>query len=306
MSTILGNRLGFGSGGMVGHLSTPEVVDLAQSADELGFDLFTLSDHLHSERESLEPWTALSWIAARTRRIEVGTNVLGLPYRDPPVLAKMAETLDQLSGGRLVLGLGAGGYDREFSAFGLTVRTAPEKITAQYEAIDILRSLWTGAPTTHDGEQFRTRDARISPPAAHPIPIWLGSYGPRALRLTGERADGWLPSLGRITLDEAVRMRGRVVAAARDAGRDPDAITCACNVGVRVDPDGEPRPGLLTGPVDAVVEQVLQVVAAGFTFLLIHSLTVDQQEVLAREVFPQVRALAEERGLVGAGPGSTR
>ncbi|GAA4973473.1 LLM class flavin-dependent oxidoreductase [Pseudonocardia tropica] len=304
MSAILGRRLGFGSGGIVGHLSTPEVVDLAQSADELGFDLFTLSDHLHSERETLEPWTALSWIAARTSRIEVGTNVLGLPYRDPPVLAKMAETLDRLSAGRLVLGLGAGGYDHEFEAFGLTVRTAPEKITAQYEALDILRGLWTRETTTYHGEQFRTSEARISPRAAHPIPIWLGSYGPRALRLTGERADGWLPSFGRITLEQATRMRAQVVAAARDAGRDPGEITCACNIAVRVDARGEPRPGLVTGPVESVVEQVLEVVGAGFTFLLIHSLTVDEQEVLARDVFPQVRTLAEERGLVGAGGGT--
>lgn len=303
MSAIFGQQLGFGSGGITGTMSASQVVDLAVSADELGFDLFTLSDHLHSRRPTLEPWTALSVIAARTRTIEVGTNVLGLPYREPAVLAKMAETLDRLSGGRVVLGLGAGGYDHEFKAFGLPVRTPAQKITAQYEAIDILRSLWSQEVTSFAGSAFTVQEASIDPLPTHRIPIWLGSYGPRALVLTGERADGWLPSFGRITLDQAVAMRETVRSAAQAAGRDPNDITCACNISVRVDPALEPSPGVIAGTVPSVVEQILEVVAAGFTFLLIHSLSVEDQQVLARDVFPQVRAEVEARGVL---PGAAR
>ncbi|MGH2651238.1 MAG: LLM class flavin-dependent oxidoreductase, partial [Actinomycetota bacterium] len=91
----------------------------ARHAEELGFDLVTLWDHLYGTRPSYETWTLLTWMAASTSRISVGTNVLGLPYRNPVVIAKMAETLDRLSGGRLILGLGAGGNDAEFEAFGL-------------------------------------------------------------------------------------------------------------------------------------------------------------------------------------------
>ncbi len=298
MSAIVGQRLGFGSGGITGSMSAQQVVELAVSADELGFDLFTLSDHLHSRGPTLEPWTALTTIAARTTSIEVAPNVLGLPYREPAVLAKMAETLDRMSAGRVLLGLGAGGYDQEFEAFGLAVRTPARKITAQREAIGILRGLWSRERTTLDGSEFRVREASIAPRPEHPIPVWLGSYGPRALALTGELADGWLPSLGRLTLDQAVAMRETVRSAARAAGRDPDGITCACNVSVVVDPARAPAPGVLAGDVGSVIDQVLDVVAAGFTVLLIHSLTVEQQRVLAREVFPRVRAEVEERGLV--------
>ncbi len=298
MSRITGRQLGFGAGGAITGLDAAQTVDLAQSADELGFDLFTLSDHLHSQRPIAEPLTALTWIAATTTRIEIGTNVLGLPYRPPPVLAKTAETLDRLSGGRLVLGLGAGGYDHEFSAFGLTVRTPGAKIAAQREAITILRSLWSQRTTTFEGTQFTVREAAIDPLPEHPIPIWLGSYGPRALALTGELADGWVPSLGRIGLAKAVEMREVVRAAAVAAGRDPDDITCATNVGARVDPSATSTPGLLTGNADAVARQLVEVVEAGFTYLLLGAPTVRDQELLARDVLPQVRAAVAERGLL--------
>jgi alkanesulfonate monooxygenase SsuD/methylene tetrahydromethanopterin reductase-like flavin-dependent oxidoreductase (luciferase family) len=297
MSAIFGQRLGFGAGGVVRGNSTAQVLDLAQSADELGFDLFSLSDHLHTDRPTVEPWTALSWLAGKTERIELATNVLGLPYREPAVLAKMAETLDRVSGGRLILGLGAGGYDHEFGAFGLRVRKPGAKITAQREAIGILRGLWADESTTFDGKEFSVSQARIEPRPEHPIPIWLGSYGPRALELTGQVADGWLPSFGRIDLPQAIGMRKVVRDAARAAGREPDEITCACNLGVRVDPGQVSRPGLITGSVPEVVKQVVAVVEAGFTFLLLGAQTVEEQEILAREVLPAVRAEAESRGL---------
>lgn len=138
------------------------------------------------------------------------------------MLAKQAETLDRVSGGRFVLGLGAGGYDHEFSAFGLTVRTPGEKIRAQREAVAILRGLWSQPSTTLRGTEFSVTDARIEPRPAHPIPIWLGSYGPRALELTGQIADGWLPRSA-ASISRGRRRCGRPCATAVAAGRDPDA-----------------------------------------------------------------------------------
>ena len=290
MSEIHGQRLGFGAGGVFRGANTSHLLDLAQSADELGFDLFSLSDHLHTDQPTLEPWTALSWLAAKTSRVELGTNVLGLPYRAPAVLAKAAETLDRVSDGRLVLGLGAGGYDQEFEAFGLPVRSPGAKITAQREAIRILRGLWAGRPEVFDGKEFSVNDARITPLPAHRIPIWLGSYGPRALELTGQTADGWLPSLGRVDLANAIQMRDVVRKAAADAGRDPDEITYAANLTTRVDPKQTSYPGLVTGSVDDVVRQIVEVVRAGFTFLLLGPQSVTEQELLASEVIPAVRA----------------
>ena len=295
MSEIHGQRLGFGAGGMIRGTDPSRLLDLAQSADELGFDLFTLSDHLHSDQPTIEPWTALSWLAGKTERIELGTNVLGLPYRAPAVLAKAAETLDRMSQGRLVLGLGAGGYDHEFEAFGLTVRTPGAKITAQREAIRIIRGLWAGRPEVFAGKEFSVHGAQIAPLPEHRIPIWLGAYGPKALELTGQIADGWLPSFGRINLTQAVQMREVVRKAAVDAGRDPDSITCACNLSVRVAPGQTSRPGLVTGSVSEVVRQIAEVVRAGFTLPLLSPQTVSEQELLAHEVIPAVRAEIVER-----------
>jgi len=100
----------------------------ARRAEALGFDFVSASDHLHGETPSLETWTMLSWIAAGTSRIRVATRVLGVPYRHPAVVAKMAETFDRLSGGRLILGLGGGASDEEFRAFGLGFRPPRDKV----------------------------------------------------------------------------------------------------------------------------------------------------------------------------------
>lgn len=295
MSALSGTRLVFGAGGVVSGLSAAQTLDLAQGADELGYDLFSLSDHLHSERPTDDPFTTLSWLAGQTRRIELATNVLALPYRPPPVVAKIAETLDRLSGGRFVLGLGGGGYDAEFHAFGLTERTGGQKIVGQREAITILRGLWSGKPTTLAGQEFSVHGARIDPPAARPIPIWLGSYGPRALALTGELADGWLPSIGRVGLDGARRMRTAVLTAATRAGRDPASIVCATNVIVRLGQQAPPGSGVVSGSVTEVIDQLVDIVAVGFTALLLAVPTVGELETLARDVLPAVRAQAAAR-----------
>ncbi|MEH0580102.1 LLM class flavin-dependent oxidoreductase [Streptomyces sp. B21-108] len=165
--------MGFAAGGILDGKSATQVLDLVQSTDELGYDLFTMTDHLHTEQPTPEPRTLLSWLAGKTERIEFAPTVLGLPYREPPVLAKMAGTLDQVSGGRLVLGLGADGFDQEFAAFSLTVRSNARKVAAQREAIEIMRGLWSGEPTWYGGQDFTVTEARISLPPAHPRSGWV-------------------------------------------------------------------------------------------------------------------------------------
>ena len=112
-------------------------VALARRAEDLGFDFVSAADHPCGDQPTHETWTMLSWIAARTSRIRVATRVLGLPYRHPPMVAKAAETLDRLSGGRLILGLGGGYSDDEFRAFGLGVPSPREKVDGMAEAITI-------------------------------------------------------------------------------------------------------------------------------------------------------------------------
>jgi len=291
MSTITGQRVGFGIVYGFHGFDPDRLITEARHAESLGFDLFSVADHLHGANPTPEPWTALTWIAAVTERIGVMTNVLGLPYRAPAVTAKMAETLARLSGGRLVLGLGTGGYDHEFSAFGLAERSPGQKVGALSEAVQIIRGLWQEPGFSFEGDYFRVREARIEPRPAGPIPIWLGSYGPRALRITGALADGWIPSLGRLSLDEAAAMRATVRAAAQDAGRDPDEITCAANLMVDFTADGAPDQdgSRITGTSEAVARRLILIGRAGFTFLNVVLADTGARERFAAEVMPAVR-----------------
>jgi probable F420-dependent oxidoreductase len=268
-------------------------VGAARAAEELGFDFVGTNDHPHGSSPSFEAWTLLTWIAAATSRVRVATRVLATPLRSPPVVAKMAESLDRLSGGRLILGLGGGSMDEELAAFGLGVRSPRDKVDGLEEAIRILRGLWSQETFSFSGRLYRTEGARIEPKPGHHIPIWLGTYGNRALAVTGRLADGWIPSLGFASPGQIPAMRDRVLAAARDAGRDPAEITCAFNLAVRVDEHAQPQPNTVTGPPDAVAERLLGFLELGFTalnFIPSGPDPAEQAERLALEVLPAVRA----------------
>jgi alkanesulfonate monooxygenase SsuD/methylene tetrahydromethanopterin reductase-like flavin-dependent oxidoreductase (luciferase family) len=231
----------------------------AREVEELGFDFVSVTDHLHGDHPTFETWTLLTWVAAVTRRMRLVTNVLGLPYRPPAVVAKMAESLHRLSGGRAVLGLGAGGSDAEFEAFGLGTMTAGAKVAALDEAMTGIRALWARPQVELDGEHLRLRGATITPRPATPIPVWVGAYGPRMLDLVGRAADGWLPSMPFAGPDRMREMRDRVRRAAESAGRDPDAIMYAYNVVVHVGRRQEGRP-VVSGDADEVTAGVLGLV----------------------------------------------
>jgi probable F420-dependent oxidoreductase len=270
----------------------------ASKAEELGFDFVSASDHLHGGRPTYEPWTMLSWIAAATSRIRVATRVLAVPYRHPAVLAKMAETLDRLSGGRLILGLGGGAVDEEFRAFGLGVRSPRDKVDGLAEAIRILRGVWSQPRFTFDGRVYRTDGAELEPKPDYPIPIWLGTYGRRALALTGQLADGWIPSLGYAPPEQIPALRERVLAAARAAGRDPDELTCAYNLSIRIDERADPEPSVVAGAPDAVTKRLRIFAELGFTamnFIPVGPGQDEQIQRLAREVLPTLRAAGPPR-----------
>jgi probable F420-dependent oxidoreductase len=268
-------------------------VATARRAEELGFDFVSASDHLHGERPAYEPWTMLSWIAAATSRIHVGTRVLAVPYRHPAVLAKMAETFDRLSGGRLILGMGGGFSDEEFHAFGLGERSPRDKVDGLEEAIRVIQGLWSRRQLTFQGRLYHTDGAELSPKPERRIPIWLGTYGRRALALTGRLADGWIPSLGFAPPEQVTAMRERVLDAARDAGRGPADLTCCYNLEVRVDEASRARPSLVSGSAGAVAERLVGLLKLGFDALSLAPSGPgedEQIELLGREVLPAVRA----------------
>lgn len=264
----------------------------AVRAEELGFDLVSVWDHPHGEHPSFETWTLMTWITARTDHIAVASDVLALPFRLPALVAKMAESLDRLSNGRLVLGLGAGGDDAEAAGYGGPARTPNEKIEALEEALTVIRGAWSEPAFTFEGRHYRTDGALLEPKPDRPIPIWLGTYGPRALELTGRLADGWIPSMGYMPAPIAGRNLQRVRAAAERAGRDPDRLDYAFNVGVRVGGPPPPDPDRrLGGQPDEIVEGVLDLVELGFTVVnfFVGGRRDEQAERLASEVLPVVR-----------------
>ncbi|HEY8473594.1 MAG TPA: LLM class flavin-dependent oxidoreductase [Natronosporangium sp.] len=268
-------------------------VALARAAETLGYDFVSTSDHPCGAAPSYETWTMLTWIAAHTSRIQVLTRVLGVPYRPPAMVAKMAESLHRLSGGRLLLGLGGGASDDEFRAFGLRVPSPREKVDGLAEAVQILRGLWSEPELTFTGEHYRTDRARIEPKPDRPIPIWLGTFGPRALDLTGRVADGWIPTLGYAPPERLPAMRERVLAAARAAGRQPEAITCALNVDVLVAEAPQPERAPVSGRPEQIAEQLAPYARMGFTafnFKLAGPDRAGQAEQLAQQVIPAIRA----------------
>jgi alkanesulfonate monooxygenase SsuD/methylene tetrahydromethanopterin reductase-like flavin-dependent oxidoreductase (luciferase family) len=265
----------------------------ARRAEELGFDFVSASDHPEGSRPTSEVWTMLCFIAAATSRIAVATRVLGVPYRPPAMVAKMAETLDRLSGGRVILGLGGGHSDDEHRAFGLGVRTPREKTVGLAEAVTIIRGLWTEPAFSYNGELYRTEAADLEPKPGRRIPIWLGTFAPRGLAITGRLADGWIPSLGYAPADELPGMRARVLDAAAAAGRDPEAFTCALNVEVDLDAEAPVGSSVLAGTPEAVADRLRGFVDAGFAAFNFMPRGGDprrQAERLAAEVLPLLQA----------------
>jgi len=203
-------------------------VDLAVLAEDLGLDLVTFQDHPY-QPALLDTWTLLSWVAARTHRVHVSANVLSLPSRPAAVLARAAASLDLLSGGRFELGIGPGTFWDALEAMGLPRRTpAAESVTALEEAIQVIRGTWdtTGrGPLVVDGRHYSVRGAKRGAAPAHAIPVVLGAYGPRMLRLTGSTADGWVPTMSYLGPGDLKDGNAAIDAAAIDAGRDPSSIS---------------------------------------------------------------------------------
>jgi alkanesulfonate monooxygenase SsuD/methylene tetrahydromethanopterin reductase-like flavin-dependent oxidoreductase (luciferase family) len=231
-----------------------ETLETARLAEDLGADLVTLADHPYLPAE-LETWTTLTTLAAHTERISVGTNVLNVGLRPPVMLAKAAATLQFASGGRLVLGLGAG-IPQATAGFGGPERSLGDTVAAFDEALGLIRRLWRPGPAVHhDGRFVRLAGTELGPKPDPEIPLWIGSFGPRMLDLTGRHADGWLPTNAYLDLADVPQMQARIDKGAADAGRDPAEIRRVLNVLGQITDDEPSENGRrLAGPVGFWVE----------------------------------------------------
>ncbi|WP_152364075.1 LLM class flavin-dependent oxidoreductase [Microlunatus speluncae] len=277
--------------------SWTDVRDIAIASERSGLDSVWLADHLlHRGPDGAthglhEAWTLLSAVAAVTERVDLGTMVLCASFRDPGLTAKMAATLDLVSDGRVILGVGAGWHDPEYEAFGLPT---DHKAGRFAEWLEIVARLLRSETVTFDGTYHRVADAVLAPPPARQIPILVAARRPRMLELTARWADQWNTAwFG--TVNETVEERLRELRdAVTTAGRPLDEV--APTVGLTViDPDqaadAEAGPNAISGSVDELAEAI-----RGYQDLAVDQLIVGLRPTTVRSV----ERLAEAKRLSAA------
>src|ERR1700685_2425802 len=204
----------------------PELtVTLAERSEQLGYDLVTFQDHPY-QPSYLDTWTLMTWVAARTSRIHLASNVLNLPLRPPAVTARAAASLDLLSAGRFDLGLGAGGFWDAIEAMGGRRLSPGQAVDALDEAIDVIRGIWADGervPLRVDGEYYRVHGAKRGPAPAHDLSSSLRAHKP----------GGCLPSLPPLAPGALQAGNQTIDEAARAAARDPAEIQRLLNISGR-------------------------------------------------------------------------
>ncbi len=273
----IGFILPLGESTTLGRATTyQEIRSLALQAEEAGLDSIWVYDHLlyrFPERETMgvwECWSMLSALADATSRVEIGTLVMPVSWRNPALLAKMAATVDEISGGRLILGLGTGFHEPEFEAFGYPF---DHRVDRFEEGIEIITSLVRTGKVDFDGEYFSAPDCEITPRGPRPegIPIHVACRGPRMMRLTARYADGWNTAwFGPV--DGIAETRAAFEAACREEDRDPKDVEVTVGVHVaepRALPDAEFDPAkVLTGSASEIAGAFRAYEAAGVSHLI--------------------------------------
>jgi alkanesulfonate monooxygenase SsuD/methylene tetrahydromethanopterin reductase-like flavin-dependent oxidoreductase (luciferase family) len=225
----------------------PEYAAMARAAEECGFASIWLGDHLlyrddgRPERGPWDVWTLLAALAAVTERVELGPLVACASFHAPGLLARMATAIAEVSGGRLVLGLGAGWNETEYRAFGLPY---DRRVSRFEESFEIVRRLLACERVTLAGRFWQTEDAVVLPPPPRRIPLMIGSNGERMLAASlpyVERWNTWYAGYGN-TIDGFAELNDRISAAAEHAGRDPGEIERSACVLVELDPEAVRRP----------------------------------------------------------------
>ncbi|MCC7372815.1 MAG: LLM class flavin-dependent oxidoreductase [Chloroflexi bacterium] len=246
----------------------PELREMSVLAEAVGFDTIWVADHLIMRnagsvvmppgvsRGPLEAWTLLSAIAAVTSKVTLGPFVACNSFREPALFAKMADTLDEVSGGRLLLGIGAGWHEPEYSAFGFPF----DHLASRFEeALQIIVPLLKGESVTFQGTYYRVTDAELRPRGPRPggPPIWIGAKQPRMLRLLAKYADAYNTVWHREPTP-AIEAFAKVDAACAEVGRDPAAImrTAGAMVVVPGLEAIDANPNFLTGSADEVAERI--------------------------------------------------
>lgn len=276
------------------------VLELGSQLDDLGYDLIGIQDHPY-QRRYFDTWALMAMILARTERVRVFPDVANLPLRLPAMIAKEAATLDQLSGGRFELGLGAGAFWDAIVAMGGPRRSSGEALGALTEAVEIIRAMWGGGRgIRHEGRHYQVAGAQPGPLPAHDIGIWLGVLGPQSLRLAGRVANGWVPSMSYLPPAASLESQQIIDAAAQQAGRDPAAVRRIYNINGRFTDSAQqpfsPNDREIVGPVEHWVEALVALATDyGFgSFVLWTDPEPEALRLFIEEVAPAVRGRVVE------------
>jgi F420-dependent oxidoreductase-like protein len=293
-----------------------QIRDIWQEAERLGFDSAWDFDHFAPirgdfEGPCLEGWTLLGALAAETTRIRMGTLVTGNTYRNPALVAKMATTLDQISRGRIYLGIGAAWFEKEHVAYGFPFYTAKERAERLGEALQVIHALWGPAPRNFDGQYYDVVDAPWNPPNVQQPrpPIVIGGKGKKwIMPLVGRYADAWNVPIG--VSPQGIRSRMEIVRSeCQKAGRascdiEVQAFLVLFNItdvplagpvlrfGARIIEDKRVAQSILAGTANEIAERIQTYVDAGATHIIMNIQPPYDPELLrrfAREVMPRFR-----------------
>jgi probable F420-dependent oxidoreductase len=255
------------------HVPWAEYLAMARAAEEVGFDSVWVGDHLlyradgRQARGPWDAWSVLAAIAATTERVRLGPLVACTAFAAPGLLARKAAAVQEISGGRLVLGLGAGWNETEFRAFGLPFDHRASRFG---ESFEIIRRLLAGERVTYQGRFERVRDAVLLPRPATRPPLMIGSTGERVLRTALPHADAWniWYDLYGNTPKGFAEENARVSRLVREAGRDPSDVVRSATVFVMLEGGGRDRPHTqdvrpLAGPHRAIADGLADLAGAG-------------------------------------------
>ena len=311
-----------------GPLATPDqILKMATHADDLRYASLFVTDHVvlpasaarsvypyhpsgqlpgGANQDYLDPLALLGWLAHATRRVKLGTSVLVIPYRNPLVTAKILATLDRLSNGRIILGIGVGWLREEFEAVAAPPFEERGRVTDEY--IALMRRAWTTDPVSYEGPHYRVKDVHALPKPVQTggIPVWVGGHTDSAVRRTATLGDGWHPIAlrppGLLFPDEYGQRAKQLRGWAKEAGRDPDAITLTVRVPMavrssRITPPAGDRP-LFQGTAAEVLADIQAYAQHGVTHFVFDPVTSALKDVLANmdrfadEVRPKARKKA--------------
>jgi alkanesulfonate monooxygenase len=289
------------------------LVEYGVRVEELGFDSVWVWDHMLLGVEPnfpiIDSLTVLTGIAARTKRIKLGTGILVLPLRNAVALAKQLSSMDQLSGGRLLMGMASGWYKREFDAMGIPFE---QRGKIMDENLDLLRRLWTEPSVSGDYARYKPSKAVMYPkPAQERVPILIGGYVDRVLKRAATAGDGWLTYF--YTPEGFTKSWTKIRNFAKEAGKDPDTLLNASQLPIYVGKSKAAvqdemldwlnkewdfpaqsdctRDSAIMGSVDECIAQLKEHIAVGVQKIIFvpYKYRMDQIELIAREIIPRLK-----------------